>query len=506
MNLPFDPGRQGGKLQQHRKAWTGGAPWMARLAGLVFLLLCGLAAGLLAAHWGPLAALVTLGGLAAGVVAFFFPWAGLLTALAIAILLPFGNLPLRPGLTPSLLELPLLGCLGGWALPPLLRDDRRWHFSWPDALVWGLLSLVAFSLLLGWGRGVDANVLHNHLEFALALAALFAARQLAHTPQRRRRFSTVLLLAAGLAALLGLALHALPDRTAQDLLVRLGPVGYPTAGRVLRYVEDDPNGLERAIGTSLDPNSFGGMLALAAAVALGEILERWKGLRGRVRPRSPAPSSPHPSAGALPLPLLLLILAALLVCLYLTYSRAALGGLAVGALFLVVARYRRLWWAVLAAAVLLAGVVFAMGPDHPVVVRFRQGLAFQDLANQMRLEEYAAAWAVVRRYPVLGVGSGSAPDADLTLGVSSMYLTAAERLGIAGLLALLGAVGAAFWQAQRLARDEEEEAGRRIALLAGVVAALAIGLLDHYFFNPDFPHMAMLFWATLGVAGTARRG
>ena len=59
-----------------------------------------------------------------------------------------------------------------------------------------------------------------------------------------------------------LALYALNDQTALRLLMALGRLGYPTTGRVLRYVEDDPGGLERAIGTSVDPNSFGGMLAL----------------------------------------------------------------------------------------------------------------------------------------------------------------------------------------------------------------------------------------------------
>ncbi len=496
------PRQRGGKFLPRRKGWIAhGIPRTVRLAGLAFLLLAGLGAGLLAARYGLLVSLATLGGLAAGIAALFSPWTGLLLALAVAVLLPFGHLPLRAGLNPSLLELPLLGCLAGWSLAPLLRDDRRWRFSWPDAPVWVLISLATCSLMLGWERGGNSNLLHNHFEFMLALAAFFAARQLARDPRRRRQFGAVLLLAAGLAALLGLLLYALPDRASLDLLVRLGPLGYPTSGRVLRYVEDDPNGLERAIGTAVDPNSFGGMLALAAAVALGEILERWKGLRGRVSSRPAAPPSPTPSAGVLPLPLLLSILAVLLACLYLTYSRAALGGLAVGALFLVAARYRRLWWAVLAAAVLLAGAVAAMGLDHPVVARFRQGLAFQDLANRMRLEEYAAAWTIVRRYPVLGVGFGSAPDADLTLGVSSIYLTAAERMGIVGLSAFLGAVGAACWQALRFARGEEEGAGRRIALLSGVVAALAIGLLDHYFFNPEFPHMAALFWATLGMAG-----
>jgi len=482
---------------------------MVRLIAPIFLLLAGLAAGLAAARYGLLAAITTLGGLLAGVGAFFFPWAGLLTALSLAILLPFGVLPIRSGVSPSLLEVILLGCLGGWLLPPLLHKERRWPFSWPDALVWLLIAWTTFALLLGWPHGGNTNVLNNHVEFMLALATFFAVRQLARDPRRRRQFIAVLLLAAGLAALVGLALYALPDATSLDLLVRLGPLGYPTSGRVLRYVEDNPAGLERAIGTAVDPNSFGGMLALAAAVALGEVLAHWPWARGKKAPHlSTTPSPRHPvtpssrqGARELPLALLLPILLVLIPCLYLTHSRAALGGLVVAGLFLVAARYRRLWWAILVVVALTAVVVLALGLDHPVVARFTQGLTFQDLSNQMRLDEYADAWTVVRRYPLLGVGFGNAPDADLTLGVSSIYLTVAERMGLVGLIAFLGAVSGACGRALSLSRHARDgQAGRRIALLAGVVAALAIGLLDHYFFNPDFPHMATLLWATLGLA------
>jgi len=56
---------------------------------------------------------------------------------------------------------------------------------------------------------------------------------------------------------IALALYVIPDRLALQILVSFGRIGYPTEGRVLRYVEDDPNGLMRAIGLSVDPNSFG---------------------------------------------------------------------------------------------------------------------------------------------------------------------------------------------------------------------------------------------------------
>ncbi len=511
-------------MLQHRprlrfRQW---GPWPARLLGGLALLLLGVAGGLAAARYGLLLPATILAGLALALAALFRPWQGFLLALLVAILLPFAVLPAQVGLQPSFLELTLAGLLAGWTIPPLLRGERRWQLTWLDGLAWIFVGLTALSLLLGLGRGVDATVLHNYVKTLLGLLVFFAARQVLRKPDQLRQFVAVLLLAAGLAALLGLVLHALPDSTAHSLLVQLAPLGYPAEGRVLRYVEDNPAGLERAVGTAVDPNSFGGMLAVAAAVALGETLGRPRfapGRRERTARRGGETAGPPPARAqhgraGLPLPLLLAILGLLVACLYLTYSRAALGGLLVAAVFLAAVRYRRLWWGIVPVALALVLLLAGLG-GGPVVERFRQGLAFQDLANRMRLAEYANAAAIVQRYPAFGVGFGHAPDIDLSTGVSSLYLTIAERMGLAGLLSFLGFAGAAVWHALRSARrvpatgpgapPADDPAPRLLALLAGAVAALAIGLLDHYFFNLEFPHMAMLLWALLGLA-TAQAG
>ena len=52
-----------------------------------------------------------------------------------------------------------------------------------------------------------------------------------------------------------------------DALNALARLGYP-GGWVIRYIEENPELSERAIGTSVDPNSLGGLLLVILAAAL----------------------------------------------------------------------------------------------------------------------------------------------------------------------------------------------------------------------------------------------
>jgi O-antigen ligase len=170
-------------------------------------------------------------------------------------------------------------------------------------------------------------------------------------------------------------------------------------------------------------------------------------------------------------------------------------------------RYRKLWWVVLAAALLALVLYLGFGLGERFVDRFVQGAQFRDQANQMRLDEFRNAIAIIQRYPVFGIGFAQAPDIDLGAGVSSIYLALAERIGLVGLFGFLAIVAAFFvrsWGALRgmLGAHNVAAGGQLLALQAAIVAALAVGLLDHYFFNIEFSHMVALFWGTLGLAVT----
>ena len=86
-----------------------------------------------------------------------------------------------------------------------------------------------------------------------------------------------------------------------------------------------------------------------------------------------------------------------------------------------------------------------------------------------------------------------------------MYLaehpTDYEALPMIGLILLfLGTVAAWFVQTIGALRGlDEERASWVLGCQAGVVAALAVGLADHYFFNIEFSHMVALFWGVMGL-------
>ena len=91
----------------------------------------------------------------------------------------------------------------------------------------------------------------------------------------------VIIIAGGSAATIGIVLWMLPDMTANDMLNTLQRIGYP-GGLVIRYIEENPELSERVIGTSVDPNAFGGLLLMVAALATPQLVA--KVLVGRATP------------------------------------------------------------------------------------------------------------------------------------------------------------------------------------------------------------------------------
>ncbi len=430
---------------------------LVALAGVTLGLLTG-ALVALGPVWLGFAALVALAG---GYAILRSTAAGQAAVVAVITLLPFGTLPFKAAVTPSFLELTLLALLVVWVLRLLVRPEFDLRMAALGGPILGWLGLTVFSLLLGANGLPDNLTLHNYLKFVLSVLLFFSVLNTARSRGQLRWLLGLVIVGGGVAALVGIALRQLGDGTALRLLVSLGRLGYPTSGRVLRFIADDPGGIERAIGTSVDPNSFGGLLALIGAATVSQLFV--------ARPVLPRPAI-WAAAG--------LIAGAT----FLTYSRGALLGLVAGVLFLAVFGDRRLWWLLLASAVLAVVGYLAFGIGEAFVKRLVEGVQFQDQAQLMRLAEFNNAIAIIKRYPVFGVGFGSGPELGLITGVSSIYLAMAERLGLVG-LGVFALIIAAFFiiTLRRLRHLDPERRAWALATQAGVVAALVVGLGDHYF-------------------------
>jgi O-antigen ligase len=126
----------------------------------------------------------------------------------------------------------------------------------------------------------------------------------------------------------------------------------------------------------------------------------------------------------------------------------------------------------------------------------------------MRFGEYKDAFILLARYPLIGVGFAAAPDIDIYLGVSNAYLSIAQQMGFIGLAAFIGVLLVVFGWAfdhRRPARSDPALEPFFLGAHAALIAALVVGLGDHYFVNLDFQPAQTLFWSMIGLGLSATR-
>lgn len=403
--------------------------------------------------------------------------------IAIATLLPYAVIPIKLGLTFTMLEVCLIAVFLIWLTRIAThKADQETFVTTP--FNWAVLLFVGmciFALVLGWNNYTDLQTtIHNFAKFLLAILSFFAVINLVRTQAAIDLLLRVLTLTGSLAAFIGVALYRLPASLQERILLALRPLGYPT-DRVIRYVEDNVQEPQRATSTSVDPNSFAGMLVLIVALIFTQLVsskplfKRWQ---------------------------LLIMLAVTSLAIIWTYSRAAQLGTVAVILVIATVKYRRIWLYLIP----VGGISLLILPNTPLWSRFAGGFALADPATLMRLREYSNATEVIKDYPWFGVGfvgfGDHAPVIDLSTGVSMIYLTIAERMGLVGLagfvLVMLMFFIYVIGGARRI-KDSHQEANL-IAFAVGIVGALTVGTLDFYYFDIQFPQMAALFWLTMGLA------
>jgi subtilisin family serine protease/O-antigen ligase len=463
------------RLERIEPGWLLSVSRRYRIASvLAVCLLAGLMAGALVTVATAPVALALGAAMVGGLILLRSPLLGLLAVIGVVILLPFAAVPLGIGFNPTFLNLALLATLTVWVVRAALGQERPVVPPLAPAILgFMLMALLAFVLGLGHVRPTPA-VLRHFGEFILAIVFALLLVNILGTEARITRATQVIIVAGGAAAFVGTLLYVLPDHIALRLL---SPLRYLEYNVALRYIRDDPSLPERAIGTSVDPNAFGGLLVLLTALTAAQVF-------------APRPLLPRWLVAALSL--------LMGITLVLTFSRSAMAGLLVSLGIIGLLRYRRLllWLA-------LAAVVFLVLPQtQGYIQHFIAGVRGEDLATQMRFGEYSDAFRLILRHPWFGVGFAGVPEIDIYLGVSSLYLLLAEYMGLVGLGVFVVMMALFFLHVGKHWQTMTNECLRPIVLGtgAGLAGAMVSGVLDHYFVNISFPHAVTLFWLFVGLA------
>lgn len=465
--------------------------WFARLDGRSVALLLGVTLGavggvlaLLLVALGPVIAFGLTLAVLAGLYILTNVNAALYAVIFVMTLLPFGTLPVSIGFTPTLLDM----AIGAFVLVYLFQWMTGRRSAFRTTPVHLLIVVYVLWLLLAFFLGLrhsppQLNDLRQFAATLLSIGLVFIVVDLLRDTVLLRRVVLVVLVAAGLQALIAFSLYLLPDASAESLLNSLGRLGYPT-GNVIRYVEANPDLPERAIGTWVDPNALGGVLAIAAALIAPQVFASKPVLRYRV--------------------LTFGVLALLVITLILTFSRASALALAVGLLLIAVARYRRFLPLLFAGGALLMLLPQMQG----YLFRFVEAFTAQDLATQMRIGEWTDSLRLISRYPVFGVGFTGTPDIDIYAHVANLYLIMANQIGLVGLGIFLITIASVLiygLRAWRIARRDAELDSIHLGYHVALVTAMVNAVADLYFFRLDFQGSITLFWLTVTLALASSR-
>jgi O-antigen ligase len=468
-----------------RRRWPEGLSWGSPVLVAGLAILVGWAIGATVAYGSPMAALATAGGLIVAWAVTRSVTASLVGLIVVASLLPFAVIPVRVGVALTFVDALSGAIVIGWLLRHVSRD-RRIDLTPAGQPLLAFLVTAVVALVIGASYAPPSGAAaRSFLKYWVEIGLFFVVVNVVRERATIRLLLRMLALCGMLAAAIGLLIQALPRPTIVEVLSSLSVLGYPSGPEVLRFLPGPNNTYSdtlRAVGTSVDPNVFGGMLMLAATVMLAQTF------------------APRP---ILPRWLLVTGLAVTAAAMVASQSRASWLGLAAAGVVLATIRDRRLWLVGLVGG----AAIVALPQGQRMLARLSSGFAAQDRAAALRLDEYRQALRIIADYPILGVGFGGSPEVGTFVGVSSIYLLVGEQTGLIGLALLLLTLLVLGLDGLRAAVTASDREDRSLVatLLATLVAAMLVGNLDHYFMNPVFPHMVALFWLYAALLASATR-
>lgn len=456
---------------------------IATIIGLSIGIIAGLV-GLSLAVIGPLYTGVIIIGALGGLYVLTDVRPALYGSLVMLILLPFGTLPFRIGITPTLLDLALGAFVAVYLIQWITGIRRKLSFVPSHALIALYLMWLIFAFMMGLRYGMPTStILRQFAETILSITLAFIFVDLLQDAKALRRLVTLIMVLVSVQALVAIGLWIMDDTLAESLLVRLSRIGYPEGG-VIRYIESNPELGERAIGTWVDPNALGGLLAVGAALIAPQLFAKRPVLRHRS--------------------ITLVCFGTVSLALLLTSSRASFLAFSIALLMIAILRYRRYL-----PHLMFAGLLFLLLPQtQSYLDRLLQAFQGEDLATQMRIGEWTDSLELIQEFPLFGIGFTGTPRNNLYTDVANMYLIMANQIGITGVLIFLSAMGSIFiyarsaWQYSQV--DEELDSihlGYNIALLTALINAFA----DLYYYRIDFQSSITWFWIIVALALASSR-
>jgi polysaccharide biosynthesis protein PslJ len=465
--------------------------WLSRLDKHLYALMIGVilgilggGVGLLVAVGGPVIAIAALAGAFIGLYVLTDLRVALYGILGIMIMLPFATLPFKIGFKPSFLDLALYAFLFVYVCLWMTGRRRGFQITPIHALIALYVMWVVFAFALGWRYGMpDATIARRFVMALVSISLTFILGDLLRDGTTLRRIVWVVTVFIGMQAVVATLLWAMPDNAADSLLTRLGRLGYPETNAI-RYVESNPELGERAIGTWVDPNALGGLLAIGAAMLAPQLFAA----RPVLRPR-------WLTWGVMGVTVLALIL---------TSSRASLLAFAVGLFVIILARYRRY----LVPLIVVAILVMFLPPAQRYIDRIFQAFRGEDLATQMRVGEWTDALELISQYPLTGIGFTGTPNNTLYTDVANMYLIMANQIGLTGVALFLLAMGGVIaygYKAWQIAKHDPDFDAILLGYHAALLTALVNAVADLYFFRLDFQASITWFWLTVTLALASSR-
>ena len=342
-------------------------------------------------------------------------------------------------------------------------------------LGWLLVMLVVYAhAMAGPIVGDEISVADNGILRLIGMAGILLLANDGITSYERHRVLLMRLgLAAGAVAVLGLVQYVTHTLWIDRLSIpglTAGAAGWELGVR---------SGFARPSGTSASPIEYGVVLAMALPILIGLVTggsrHRW---------------------------LFRVLLAATIVSIYLSVSRSAYVCALVGLMVMALSWNLRQRLAALGFMAVASAVMYVSVPGLLGTILGLFSNADEDPSVASRTGSYSVAAAFISDSPLLGRGFGTFLTKYWILDNGYLgLLIEGGILGLAGLLAVLGAGILAASQARRQSTDPDDRQMAR-ALMASIVAG-AFGLA--FFDTFAFPQTTGCVFLVIGLAGAMRR-